>query len=124
LLGEKLDEWKFRKQGRHWIHDELDLFIEVPGGALSEDAEKRITLVEIDRLKVYLLGVEDLIIDRLNAFVHWKSTDDGYWARELLFIYEEKLDMEYLSKRCEEEETSEALKAFITELEKIKLEKN
>jgi len=124
LLGEKLDEWKFRKQGRHWIHDELDIFIEVPGDALSEDEEKRITLVEIEKLKVYLLGVEDLIIDRLNAFVHWKSTDDGYWAKELLFIYGKKLDMKYLIKRCEEEETSEALATLIDELEKIKLEKN
>ncbi len=124
ILGEKLEEWKFRKQGRHWINDELDIFIEVPGDALSEDEEKRITLVEIDKLKVYLLGVEDLIIDRLNAFVHWKSTDDGYWAKELLFIYGEELDIKYLTKRCKEEETFKALKNLIAELEKIRLEEN
>jgi predicted nucleotidyltransferase len=122
ILGKKLETWGFRKEGRHWIHEELDIFIEVPGSCLSVDEKKRITLVEIEGLKVYLIGIEDLIIDRLNAFVHWKSTDDGYWAKELLFIYREKLDMEYLQKRCLEEKTSESLIILIQEVNE--LEKN
>jgi hypothetical protein len=122
LLGKKLEAWGFHKEGRHWINEELDIFIEVPGSCLSEDEKERITLVEIENLKVYLIGVEDLIIDRLNAFVHWQSTDDGYWAKELLYIYMEKLDMEYLQKRCSEEETYRELEILIQEVKE--LEKN
>ncbi|MEQ8172977.1 MAG: DUF6036 family nucleotidyltransferase [Candidatus Eremiobacterota bacterium] len=122
VIGEKLQEWGFQKKGRHWINEELDIFIEIPGSYLSEDEKKRITLVEIENLSVYLIGVEDLIIDRLNAFVHWQSTDDGYWAKELLFIYKEKLDMEYLKKRCSEEQTSEELEKLLREVKEI--EKN
>lgn len=123
LAGKKLDKWGFRKEGRHWINEDLDIFIEIPGSTLSEDEEKRITVIELENLKVYLLGIEDLIIDRLNAFVHWKSTDDGYWAKELLFIYGEKLDMEYLKKRSSEEDTLKGLKKLMAEVKKIKNEK-
>jgi hypothetical protein len=109
VLGAVLEEWGFKKEGRHWISEEFDLFIEVPGTALAGEERIRVTIVEVEGLKILLLGVEDLIVDRLNAFVHWKSTDDGYWAKELLFIYAESLDNDYLARRCADENTVSAL---------------
>ena len=50
--------------------------LEVPASALAEeDAPKEI--VEFDEgLKCKIIGVEDIIIDRLNACKHWESEID------------------------------------------------
>ena len=124
LVAKKLEKWGFSKKGRHWLNEELDILLEIAGSYLSDDEEKRITIVEIEGLKIYLISIEDLIIDRLNAFVHWKSSDDGYWAKELFFIYGKKLDLKYLYRRCSEEETLDDLKELIKELESVEDEKS
>lgn len=119
LLNEILSGWGFKKEGRHWISEELDIFIEAPGSSLTEEERKRISQVEVGELPVYLIGVEDLIIDRLNAYVHWRSKDDGYWAKELMVIHKEKIDWKYLKKRCKEEQTLLALEKFKREISKM-----
>ncbi len=108
-VDEVLRKWNFRKEGRHWISEELDIFIEAPSSSLEEEAYERVSEVEIDDLKVYIIGIEDLIIDRLNAYIHWKSLDDKRWAEELVALHLGEIDWDYLEKRSEEEKTSEAL---------------
>ncbi len=116
LCGTKLMEWGFKEEGRHWISEEFDLFVEAPGSFLPEEEQKRVATVEIEGMTVCIIGVEDLIIDRLNAFVHWKSTDDGYWAKELIYIYFDTLDHDYLTGRCRDEQTLPALEELLREV--------
>ncbi|MGV8124653.1 MAG: DUF6036 family nucleotidyltransferase [Candidatus Xenobiia bacterium LiM19] len=116
LCGKTLAEWGFNKEGRHWINEELELFVEIPGSFLPEGERKRTVTIEIEGMTVCMIGVEDLIIDRLNAFVHWKSTDDGYWARELIMIHIAKLDLDYLKNRCRDEQTIDALATILEEV--------
>jgi hypothetical protein len=118
-MGRQLAEWGFRKEGRHWISEEFDLFVEIPGSSIPDEERNKITTVEIESLKAYLIGIEDLLIDRLNAFVHWRSTDDGYWAKELLFIHSGRMDLEYLRKRCVRERTVEALEKLMAEIKEM-----
>jgi hypothetical protein len=113
LFGETLAAWGFKKEGRHWINDELELFVETPGSFLPDVEQKRTVTIEIEAMTVCMIGVEDLIIDRLNAFVHWKSTDDGYWARELILIHFDRLDLDYLKSRCRDEQTIDALESML-----------
>jgi len=110
LLNEKLLALGFKKENRHWYNQELDIAIESPASGLSGEEYERITVVDIQGLTVQIIGIEDIIIDRLNAYVHWKSTDDGYWARELLLMYEKEIDKKYLERRCKEEGTIGALR--------------
>ena len=67
----------FEKEGRYWYHPEYDLLFEAPApaGLPGEDAPR--TEVEIDGLRVVIIGIEDLLIDRLRAWVHWNSDEDG-----------------------------------------------
>ena len=89
----------FAREGRFWYHADLDLVFEAPApaGLPGEDAPR--TEVSVDGLRVVILGVEDLLIDRLRAWVHWKSNEDGRWTRRLAHLYEQRLDWEYLRKR-------------------------
>ncbi len=110
IIDKLLKSWGFEKLGRHWLLSEIDLEVEIPASSLGEDEESKILEVEVERLKVYLIGIEDLIIDRLNAYVHWKSLEDGEWAEQLIKLHFSKIDWSYLESRALKEETLKALK--------------
>jgi predicted nucleotidyltransferase len=86
----------FTKEGRYWYREDLDLLFEAPApaGLPGETAPR--TVVEIDGLSIVILGVEDLIIDRLRAWIHGTSDEDGRWARRLVLLYADRLDWDYL----------------------------
>ena len=114
ILGKVLTGWGFKKQGRHWTSEEYDIIIESPADELSGSVEK-VVEVEIKGLKVYLEGIEDIVIDRLNALVHWKSKDDGEWARRMVELNKDKIDWKYLEKRAKEEKVEKALERLKNE---------
>ncbi len=104
----------FKKEGRYWSNNELDLLFEAPAGILKgEDAE--ITKVMMDDMVCYILGLEDLIIDRLNGFVHWRWEDDGRWVKRLIALHKKDLDLTYLRRRAAVEKTAEALERLLKE---------
>lgn len=107
-LGDVLERWGFVRAGRHWVSEELDISVEVPGSHLDGDISK-VTEVDINGVYAYIIGIEDIIIDRLKAFVHWQSEDDGQWAKELFALNREDIDQDYLLKRAGEEGVREAL---------------
>jgi hypothetical protein len=106
------DDLGFQKRGRFWVRPELDLYFEAPApaGLPGETAPR--TELDIDGLRVVVLGVEDLLIDRLRAWVHWKSEEDGRWTRRLAALYAEKLDWEYLRSRASNEGERQALQSL------------
>ena len=90
----------FRKEGRFWIREDLDLLFEAPApaGLPGEDAPR--TVLDVDGLRVVVIGIEDLILDRLRAWIHWKSDEDGRWTRRLVALYADRLDWAYLANRA------------------------
>jgi hypothetical protein len=91
----------FEKSGRYWVRRELDLLFEAPApaGLPGETAPR--TELSIDGLRVVILGVEDLLLDRLRAWVHWKSEEDRRWAGRLVSLYRSRLDWTYLRGKVE-----------------------
>jgi len=108
-LDRLLSSWGFVHEGRHWRHDALQLYIESPGEALEGAEPARVVQVEVEGLAVFVVGAEDLIVDRLNAFVHWNYAEDGFWAQQIIRSLGKGLDWEYLQRRCREEDTLGAL---------------
>jgi hypothetical protein len=99
-MDEVLRSLDFQKRGRYWISEDLDVAIEIPASELpGEDSPKE--TVEIgEGFKCQILGLEDLIIDRLNAGKHWKSEIDCEMAELLVRRYGDELDWEYLEKKA------------------------
>ena len=94
----------------------MDVAIEIPDDVLA-GSEEKITQVEIGGLNVYIIGVEDLIIDRVNAYVHWRSIDDGDWAKELMALYRQEIDWDYLVTYARTEEILDALNTLKSAIE-------
>jgi len=59
---------------------------------------------------------EDIIVDRLNAFIHWKSKQDGFCAQEMIAIHYRDIDWKYLEGRCEKEQVTSALEELKKEI--------
>ena len=108
LLARVMDELDFSRQGRYWLRADLDILIEAPASNLvGEDAP--LTQVELGGLVCYILGIEDLIVDRLNGYVHWHWQDDRRWVERMIALHGETIDWAYLRRRCAEEQTAQAL---------------
>lgn len=92
-----LENMGFKKHigERHWYHEILDIAVEIPDDTLAGSIE-RITTVEIDGMECYIIGIEDLIIDRLAAAKFWQSPGDAQWAAKLLALHVNDIDAGYL----------------------------
>lgn len=121
IIDNVLISWGFVKEGRHWYSNELGISIEVPSSTLAGDEDK-ITVIEIDSLNIYMIGIEDIIIDRLNALVHWQSDDDRTWSKELMMLHRDDIDWSYLRKRAKKEKTLKELEVLEKEIDEY--EKN
>ncbi|GAB4278941.1 MAG: hypothetical protein Kow0056_11710 [Coriobacteriia bacterium] len=108
-VGEVLDAWGFERDGRHWYDESLGILVEVPRARLEPEQEERTLDVEVRGEHVSVIGIEDLVIDRLNACVHWDSQESCEWAAVLVEAYADRIDWEYLWSRARSEEVGGVL---------------
>jgi excisionase family DNA binding protein len=113
-VAQVLESWGFLREGRHWYDAELKFAIEVPGGQLDPHEAARVFGVRVEGVTAYILGIEDLIIDRLNACVHWNDAESCRWARVMLLTAPE-LDEAYLEERAVAEQVLEKLRELRVE---------
>lgn len=94
----------FKEVGRLLISEELGVFIDIPDDVLAGSYEKirTIKIPELDT-EIKVIGIEDLIVDRLNACVFWKSEGDCEIARYLFEKYKDEIDLDYLIERAKKE---------------------
>ncbi len=115
IIGEILEKiFNFKPNGRHWINEQIGLSVEIPSSSLAGEKDK-ITIIKIGELNVYVIGFEDLIIDRLNACVHWKSQTDCSQAQYMIRYYLNRLDLKYLEKKAKDEGILKILRGFCKE---------
>jgi len=99
-LDKVLKRIGFKKEGRYWIHEALKMAVEAPASNLAGE-EAPTEIVELgEGLRCAIIGVEDLIIDRLNACKHWKSEVDCEMAELLANRYVADLDWAYLKMKA------------------------
>lgn len=99
-LDEVLKELGFAKAGRYWVHRGLDIAVEAPASTLpGEDAPRETVELEAG-LSCIVIGLEDLIIDRMNACKHWKSEVDCEMTELLIARYGKEIDWGYLEKKA------------------------
>jgi hypothetical protein len=87
--------------------------VDFPAPPLAGDAS-RVATVETPLGPVKVIGTEDLLIDRLNAVVHWKDTEAREWCVTILALHSD-LDMPYLLDRARAEGVDGELEAVLSE---------
>lgn len=99
------DRLGFEREGRFHYVSELDIPIEFPSNDLA-GSKDRVTKLNTPDGYCYVIGVEDLIIDRLSAAEFWNDARSEEWARYLMSSQFENLDIDYMRKRALEESES------------------
>ena len=115
IVEDLLRHLGFEKINRIWYREDLDISVDLTDSELAGDP-KRVSRVSIKGKTVQVIGLEDIIVDRLNAFVHWKSKQDGFWAQEMIAIHQEDIDWKYLEDRCKKEKVLSALEKLKKEI--------
>jgi hypothetical protein len=90
----------FEKAGRYWVNEGLKMAIEAPASVLAGE-DSPVEVVEVgEGLRCWIIGIEDLVIDRLNACKHWNSEIDCEMVELLVTRYLKELDWSYLEKKA------------------------
>jgi hypothetical protein len=116
-VSRELEKNGFRREGRHWIHDESKLFVEFPGSVIEPNA--KVARIEVGGTQVLTLSPEDMIVDRLAAWELWNSTTDGASAFLIWKAQEAGLDRERLALLAEQRRVNKGyqrLVAFVEDL--------
>jgi hypothetical protein len=100
----------FARQGRHWIHEKAQVFVEFPGSALA--GGERAVRLRVGDCEVVAIAPEDLLAERLGAWKHWRSAIDGVNAWLLFLAFGGRLDDGRLRQRCAAHEADDALRAL------------
>ena len=87
-----------------YVHENADVVIDLPREPLAGDP-RRVVQVEVDGRAVHIIGLEDLIADRLRAAVHWKDLSSKEWAIQLMAAQWESVDWEYLDALARDDST-------------------
>ena len=98
----------FKKEGMVWLSEKLGVAVHIVGSYPSRTAKVR--SVEVGPYTVKVVGVEELIIDRLKAAKFWKSGRDSEQAFVLFNGFRERIDLDYLSERAREEKVDDILR--------------
>lgn len=107
----------FKKEGSHFSHDRLQIAIEFPDDSLAGSHEKIVRLDIGEDLYVYVISIEDIIMDRLRASLYWKESESKEWGMKLLANYYDELDIQYMKTVGAESKIEiEEIQQWISEL--------
>jgi len=98
----------FEKIGKDFVDRKNKIYVEFPGASLK--ASEKAWPVQVGARTFRIISIEDLIVDRLNAFKFWRSLIDGANALMLLELGEG--DESRLHSRASEEDVLDALDAL------------
>lgn len=104
----------FEKIGKDFVDRKNGVYVEFPGSSLK--ASERTRKIQVGSRSFRIISLEDLIVDRLNAFKFWRSLIDG--ANVLMLLELGDADEDRLKERASEEDVWDAL----TSLQRIREE--
>jgi len=108
-IDKVLELMGLKKMGRMWVREDLSLYIEAPGDIADIDID-RVTKIETVAGFAYIIGLEDIVFDRIQAAEHWKSESDKEQAIRIGAIFYDEIDWKYLRRRCVEEGSEKMLR--------------
>lgn len=111
----------FIKDGRYFIHENSQFYVEFPSGPVSIGNRKCVTpegVQTINGVEVHMLSPTQSVMDRLAAWYYWKDRRSLFQAIEIAKNH--KVDFEEVEKWSKEEEEGELYKKFIEQLVHVK----
>lgn len=110
----------FERVGKDSKNEDLRIYVEVPGSVL-DGSEDRVQKVFVnDRYKLSVIGIDDILIDRLRALVSVNEYIQEKWIFRLMQKHFDTIDIAYIKSKltdAEEDKFEEFLDLFKRENE-------
>lgn len=119
-IANVIERLGFYRENKYWILDSniIDLAVEVPSGPLAGSRDKLME-VQAGEHTAYFIGAEDIIIDRLNAYVYWNEKWQQEWIIGIIVNNYYDIDWEYLNKNASQKRVTDSLKNMVDKAEDI-----
>ncbi|OUL09459.1 hypothetical protein B0533_04650 [Sedimentibacter sp. SX930] len=105
-----LTDLGFMRDGKYWVHDPLEIVIEVVASVPFDGVYKpTLKAATKDGFSVNFVDINDILMDRVRGLAHWQYKDYGEQLLAMIDSHLQKLDMEYLKKNLEGKEEYELL---------------
>ena len=101
----------FVRSGRHWVHEEGQVYLEFPSTTLLEGEQA--TRVRRGGVPIVIISGEDLLAERLAAWQGWRSAIDGVNAFLLFRALRSRLDRRRAQERAARRGASAAWRRLV-----------
>ena len=89
---------------RHWLHPKIPVPVEFPPGPLQIGhlPVQEVNEIEIGKIKLKILRVEDILLDRLIMAQEWKDLQAQAQSEMLMDAHYVKMDWPYVHRKASE----------------------
>lgn len=94
-VAEVLQGLGFERRGPSFVHPDVPVVVDLPPEPLAGDGG-RLSVVDVGGRPVYVIGLEDLVADRLRAAAYRQDEASKEWAVQLMASHWDELDWPYL----------------------------
>jgi len=86
---------------RHWLHPYIPIPVEFPPGPLQIGhlLVQELNEIEIEEVKLKILKVEDILLDRLIMAQEWKDLQAQVQAEMLMYAHYTEIDWSYVHQK-------------------------
>jgi hypothetical protein len=85
------------KTGKDYYHKDLESLMEFPTRDYCEDSNRFVEYTDPNsEFPVFIIGIEDLILDRVESFSATGDLSSKEWSTRLMLTYYNQLDWSYL----------------------------
>ncbi len=117
VVAQALKAAGFEKEGRHWILEKGEVFLELPASQLRFG--ESLASIVVDGISVLTVSPEDMIVDRLAAWEFWGSSTDAVNAFLIWRAQRGRLDLDRLAEQAQRRGASWALARLRTFVEGV-----
>lgn len=98
---ELMNELGYQRKGKDFYQPMLDSYVEFPSGPMEDSWDRvREIIVKETNLPIYVVGYEDLILDRVMSYNATNDQGSREWALRMMGVLYEHIDWSYLHKRA------------------------
>jgi predicted nucleotidyltransferase len=86
---------------RHWLHPDIPVPVEFPPGPLQVGhlLIQEVNEIEVEKIKLKILKVEDILLDRLIMAQEWKDVQAQVQAEMLMYAHYTEIDWPYVHQK-------------------------
>ena len=86
---------------RHWLHPDIPVPVEFPPGPLQVGhlLIQEVNEIEVEKIKLKILKVEDILLDRLIMAQEWKDLQAQIQAEMLMYAHYTEIDWAYVRQK-------------------------